>query len=393
MSSGIKNLKIALVHDWLLNIGGAERVLKALHEIFPQAPIYTLFYNKKFTDDFMPDADIRPSFLQRAYRFFGTHKLLTPLLPVAAESFDLSNFDLVVSSSVSFSKGLILKPKTRHICYCYSPMRQVWDWQAEYRSEPHLVSGWLVSLFQHFFRIWDRLASTRVDEFVAISENVRQRIKKYYHRDAVIIYPPVNIFDPAGPKSLDPRGPEILSNILYFSDRGIIRQDGYGYFLIVSRLFKHKNIDIAVNAFSKLEWPLIVIGSGPELKKLRRRAGPIIKFLGYQTDEAIRNYYSACNAFIMPQEEDFGITPLEAMSCGKPVLALKRGGALEYIQEGVNGEFFEDPTPEVLADGARRLKEGIEVGKYDPVIIRKTAERFSAERFKVEMLQFLGVTM
>ncbi len=363
MSSDFRNLKIALVHDWLLNIGGAEKALKTLHEIFPSAPVYTLFYNKKFTDEFIPDADIRPSFLQKTYQSIRTHKLLTPFLPTAIESIDLSEYDLVISSSVSFAKGLILKPKTRHICYCYSPMRQVWDWHAEYKKEPHAVPRLVTILMQHFLRIWDRLASTRVDEFIAISENVRQRIKKYYGRDSTVIYPPVELIDqPAKPFTLTPKP----------------------FFLIVSRLFKHKNVDVAVEAFNKLEWPLVVIGDGPELNRLKKHASSNIKFLGYQTDEAVCDHYARCLAFIMPQEEDFGITPIEAMSYGKPVLALRRGGALEYIEEGINGEFFEDPTEEILADGARRLKEGIDAGKYDPEIIKKTTERFSAERFKRE---------
>ena len=371
MSSGTENFKIALVHDWLLNIGGAEKALKTLHEIFPSAPVYTLFYNKEFTDKFIPNADIRPSFLQKTYQRIRTHKLLTPFLPTAVESIDLSEYDLVISSSVSFAKGLILKPKTRHICYCYSPMRQVWDWHVEYKKEPHKVPRLVTILMQHFLRIWDRLASTRVDEFVAISENVRQRIKKYYGRDSIVIYPPVNQLP-------------VVSDQLSVGATENCKLKTENFFLIVSRLFKHKNIDIAVEAFNKLEWPLVVIGDGPELRRLKKRAGPNIKFLGYQTDEAVRDYYARCLAFIMPQEEDFGITPIEAMSFGKPVLALKRGGALEYMQEGINGEFFEDPTEEVLADGARRLKEGIEAGKYNPEIIKKTTERFSAERFKTE---------
>jgi len=362
-------LKIALVHDWLLNIGGAERVLKTLHEIFPLAPIYTLFYNKKFTDGFIPDADIRPSFLQKTYRVMGTHKPLLPLLPTAIESLDLSEYDLVISSSVSFAKGLILKPKTHHICYCYSPMRQVWDWHAEYKKEPHTVPRLATALMQHFFRIWDRLASTRVDEFIAISENVRQRIRKYYGRNSKVIYPPVEI-------------PPRISSPNTLTSRP--------FFLIVSRLFKHKNVDIAVEAFNKLEWPLVVIGDGPEFKKLKRLAGPHVKLLGHQSDEKISRYYALCTAFIMPQEEDFGIASIEAMNFGKPVLALKRGGALEYMQEGINGEFFEDPTEEVLADGVRRLKEGIEAGKYNPEIIKKTTERFSAERFREAIINFVS---
>jgi len=373
MSTDIKNLKIALVHDWLLGVGGAEKTLKALHEIFPQAPVYTLFYNKNFTDKFLPRAEIQTTFVQKMYKTLRSHKLLTPLLPVAVESFDLSDFDLVISSSVAFAKGLILKPQTKHICYCYSPTRQLWDWHAEYKQEPHLAPRWITSLTQHFLGIWDRHASTRVDQFVAISENVSQRIQKYYQRDSVVIYPPVT---------------QLTVNSLRLTAIENYTLKTVNYFLIVSRLYKHKNIDIAVRAFNKLEWPLVVIGDGPEFKHLKKLAGPTIKLLGYQPDEVVSQYYTGCSGFIMPQEEDFGITPIEAMSYGKPVLALKRSGALEYIQEGINGEFFDDPTEEVLADGIRRLKQNLPY--YDTEQIKKTAERFSEERFSKEILNFIG---
>jgi glycosyltransferase involved in cell wall biosynthesis len=356
----LKDKKIALVHDWLLNIGGAEKTLKVLHEIFPSAPIYTLFYNKTFTDTFLPGADIRTTFLQKTRKFIRSHKLLMPLMPIAVESIDLSDFDLVISSSVSFSKGLILKPQTTHICYCYSPMRQVWDWHAEYKSESRKAPKIIVSVFQHFMRIWDRHASTRVDYFIAISKNVQKRIKKYYQATSQIIYPPV-----------------VIPNFKTSAATTGLPQD---FFLIVSRLFKHKNTQLAVEAFNKLGMPLILIGDGPELKTLKKLASPNITFLGHQPDEVVAEYYKNCLAFIMPQEEDFGLTPLEAMSYGKPVLALKRGGALEYIEEGVNGEFFDDPTDQVLADGVRRIKENLE--KYNPAEIKKTAERFSKEEFK-----------
>src|SRR3989338_5065781 len=173
MSTLSGNLKVALVHDWILGLGGAERVLKVLHEMFPKAPIYTFFYNKKFTDKFLPRAEIKSSFLQKLYKLRLNHKLFLPFLPIAAESFDLSNFDLVISSSIAFSKGLILKPKTKHICYCYSPTRFLWDWHQEYSKQNNT---WLVKIAQHFLRIWDRQAANRVDQFVAISKNVQQRI-------------------------------------------------------------------------------------------------------------------------------------------------------------------------------------------------------------------------
>ncbi|MEK7506967.1 MAG: glycosyltransferase [Patescibacteria group bacterium] len=360
-------MKIALVHDWLLGIGGAEKVLKAFHEIFPQAPVYVLFHDPGFTNQFLPGVDIRPTFLQKAYETFNGHKLLAPFLPLAVESIDLAAYDVVISTA-QFSKGLILKPKTSHINYCASPTRQVWDWQAEYRQESRAPKSWL-ALFQHLTRLWDRHASTRVDYYIANSQNTRQRIYKYYHRDATVIYPPIDLPHSPITYHLEPRT----------------------YFLIVSRLFKHKNIHLAVKAFSKLEWPLIVIGDGPEKKRLQRLANRSadIVFLGQQPDRVVQEYYNNCLAFVMPQEEDFGIAPIEAMSCGKPVLALKKGGALEYIEEGINGEFFEDPCEEMLANGARQLKENLP--SYNPEQIKRTAERFGKERFKKEINEILGI--
>lgn len=376
----IQNQKIALVHDWILGVGGAEKTLEVLHQIFPQAPIYTLFHNKNFTREFLPDADIRPTFIQKLYEKFHSYKFFTPLMPMAIESIDLSEFEVVISSSVIFSKGIILKPRAKHICYCYSPTRQFWDWAHEYSQESNnfffRISGikFCASAMQHFLRIWDRHASTRVDQFIAISEIVRQRIRKYYGRDSTVIYPPVDICKP------NFKTPTITNYQLPITN----------YFLIVSRLFKHKNIDLAVRAFNKLGWPLVIIGDGPELKKLKKIADSNIKFLGYQPDAVVHNFYAHCDAFIMPQEEDFGIAPIEAISYGKPVLALRRGGALEYIKEGINGEFFDDPIEEILADGARRLKS--KMSNYDAQEIKKTAEKFSVDRFKQEITTYFTNT-
>jgi len=381
MLSNLTKFKIALVHDWLLGLGGAERTLKVLHEMFPSAPIYTFFYNKKFTDWFLPKAQIHPSFIQKIHKLKTiNHKLFLPLLPIAAESFDLSGYDLVISSSIAFSKGLILKPKTKHICYCYSPTRFLWDWHNEYlkRFDPESakksnlgLSGWGVKILQHFLRIWDRQAANRVDQFVAISKTVQQRIKKYYGRDSAVIYPPFKRFDLPrfnleSPKRLNL---EIISN----------------YFLIVSRLFPHKNIDIAIKAFNKLELPLVIVGSGPEYRKLKKliENKSMITLVGEVPDEELVSYYANAKAFIMPQEEDFGLTPLEAMQFGKPVLALRQGGALEYVLEKINGEFFDDPHPAVLADGIRRLNENYK--NYSPLVIKKTAERFSRSRFEEDI--------
>ena len=364
-------MRVALIHDWLLNTGGAEKVLRSLHNIFPEAPIYTLFHDKKFIDSFLPGANIHASFVQPLFKFFKSHQFLAPLMPLAIESFDFSEFDLVISSSVSFSKGIILKPKTLHVCYCHSPTRQVWDWHAEYKKEKHKTPRLIVALWQHLSRIWDFHSASRVDYFIANSKNVADRIRKYYGRESSVIYPPVSFFD------ISSRKIESIPYTLY----------PIPFFLIVSRLFPSKNVDLAVKAFNKLGWPLIVIGDGPELGRLQKMAQKNVRFLGYQSDEIVSDYYADCSGFIMPQEEDFGITPIEAMSYGKPVLALRRGGALEYIEEGINGEFFDDAVPEVLADGVRRMKE--DLSKYNPEKVKRTAERFSEERFKKELLEFV----
>ena len=356
-------MNIALVHDWLLNIGGAERVLKVLHEMFPEAPIYTLFHNPKFSQSFLPQAKIISSFAQSLYRFSGSHKWLLPLLPAAIESFDLSKFDLVISSSVTFAKGLVLRPRTKHLCYCYSPTRMLWDWHSKYAEtgNKRQATKWRMKLAQHLLRLWDLSAASRPDKFIAISQPVKQRIKKYYGVDSEVIYPPV----------------EIARNSIINYKLSTIN-----FFLIVSRLHPHKNIDIAIEAFNKLELPLVIVGSGPDqgrLKKLIQRPD-LIKLTGFVPDSELPAYYQNAKAFIMPQEEDFGLTPLEAMSYGKPVLALEAGGALEYIKPGMNGEFFFAPKAEILADGVRRLNENY--AQYNPEEIKKATEPFGRPHFE-----------
>lgn len=359
------SLKVAIIHDWINNLGGAERVLFELHAIFPKAPIYTLFYNPDLTIRYLHDAEIRTSALQKIPFINKIYKYLVFLMPLAVEAFDFSEFDLVISSSFGFSKGLILKPGTKHLCYCYSPTRFLWDQSHEYtKSSKSDFKKWISRIFQHFLRIWDRQSALRVDEFVAISEYVKTRIKKYYQREAKVIYPPAPI-----------------------SGQDIETREG-DYYLIVSRLFKHKNIHVAVDAFNKLGLPLVIIGQGPEEKKLKKIAGPNIQILGYLSDKKIIKYYANSKAFIMPQDEDFGLTPVEAMSFGKPVLALRKGGALETIIEGQTGEFFDDPIPEALADGVRRLNKNYHI--YNISFIKSQAQKFSKENFKKNMLQAIA---
>jgi glycosyltransferase involved in cell wall biosynthesis len=348
-------MKIALIHDYLVAYGGAEKTFKVLTEIFPQAEVYTLFYNPDVLNKLKIGAGkkIHTSFLQKFPQFFRKHyQLLLPFMPIAAETLDFRDFDIVVSSSHSFAKGIITRPKTVHICYCYSPTRYLWD-RARSRS------------FLHYFRIWDRQAAERVDQFIAISKAVQQRIKKYYKRESIVIYPPVQI-----------------SNFKFQ-----ISKPRREYYLIVSQLRKYKRIDIAVEAFNKLGLELIIIGEGPERKKLQRKAKKNIKLLGWQSDKIVNKYYKNCTAFIFPSDDDFGIAPVEAMSYGKPVLAYRKGGTTETMIEGKTGEFFNYQNPAVLADGIRRLR--LNMPRYNAKTIRKQAEKFSRERFEREFLNFI----
>lgn len=349
--------KIAIVHDWLLTFGGAERVLSELCTMFPDAPVYTLFARPEIVTANFPHTDIITSSLQRAPFVTHIHKLYTPFMPMAIEAFDLSQYDIVLSSSAFFAQGVVLKPKTRHICYSYSPMRSLWDRNCEYRGAAFL---------RHILRMWDRQASARVDEYIAISQHVRNRIKKFYQRDARVIYPPL-VQLPTPCKNI-PHKP--------------------GFYLIVSRLYSYKNIALAIDTFNKLGCPLIVIGDGPARRRFERISGPTVSLVGHLDDATMAAYYRDSRALIMPQEEDFGLTALEAMSFGKPVLALRRGGALETVKEGISGEFFDDPIPEALADGVRRLNENY--SSYNAGDIMKLVKPFSLERFRREITKLIS---
>ena len=419
----ISNKKVALVHDYLLRIGGAERVLKVLHEMFPDAPIYTVLYDKKFANEFLNSAKIRASFLQKLPGFLRRrYKYFSFFIPSAVESLDLSEFDIIISSSSAFSKGVITRPDAIHICYCHTPTRFLWDWTHAYSKYlGESVYGLPTRILFHFLRIWDRHAASRVDYFVANSKHVAARIRKYYGRDAKVIYPPVGheITEGGGyslrkasrrpsghgfaveakseaesrtarrslggasgsPRSRGDSTVSFRANILppHLSD----------YYLIVSQLRPYKQIDIAVEAFKKLGFPLVIIGEGDDEKRLKNlgRGYDNIKFLGGQKDDVVSEYYKNCHAFVFPGEEDFGITMVEAMSYGKPVLALREGGAKEIVLENITGEFFDEAHPLILADGLRRLNENYNM--YSPIVIKKRAEKFSRVQFERELYDFI----
>lgn len=358
-------MKIALIHDWLPFMGGAERVLINFLEMYPEAPIYTTIANKDKLDNPLKDAEIITSSLQRGKKNVENHRKLFPFMPTAVESFNLNEFDIVLSSSSSVAKAVITNPNTMHICYCHSPMRYGWEFSYEYAGKMaggSKLKKKVLGYFLSIMRLWDNVSSDRVDFFIANSENVARRIWKHYRRESVVIHPPVrcSLFKPCD-----------------------VDED---YFLILSRLQEYKRIDVAVEAFNKNGLPLVIIGDGPEREKLEKIANSNIKFLGRQSDDVIKEYYAKCRAFIFPGEEDFGITPLEAQACGRPVIAYGKGGALETVVNNLTGVFFEEQTATSLNEAIEKFNEM----KFDKNEIRKHAETFDESIFKVKMQNYIN---
>ncbi|MBD3282050.1 MAG: glycosyltransferase [Candidatus Portnoybacteria bacterium] len=356
-------MKIALVHDYLNQYGGAERVLEAFGEIFPSAPIYTLFYDPKKMKGCFSDKEIKTSFLQKMPFISSYHRIFPPLMPVAVEKLDLSGYDLVLSDSASFAKGVITKPETLHICYCHTPPRYAWDDSHNYirNFNMPLIARPIVPFFVNYIRLWDKEASFRVDKFISNSKFVARRIKKYYNRDAKVIYPPVD-----------------LDDFKFRPEKG-------DYFLLVGRLVAYKRIDIAIKAFNKLRMPLKIIGGGRERKRLEKIAGDNIEFVGEVSRKEVEDYYRRCKALIFPQEEDFGIVALEAMACGKPVVAYGRGGVLESVEEGKTGIFFNEQNPKSLIDAIRSFDES----RFDSNKIREHVLKFDKSIFKEKIKNFI----
>jgi glycosyltransferase involved in cell wall biosynthesis len=355
-------MKIAFVHDFLLRLGGAERVLKSLMDMYPDAPVYTLLYDEAAVGEVFPRNRVITSKLQKWPRFIpGMHKLMFPFMPGAIEDFDFSGYDIVVSSSNAYAHGIITNLETTHICYTHSPMRYAWDYTHQYLRDQKLglLGEAVVSRLLHKVRIWDFLAADRVDIHIANSKTVQNRIQKYYRKESQIITPPVN------------------------TERFAPHPKHEGYFLMVSSLTPYKRIDLAIEVFNKLGKRLVIIGQGNDETRLRRLAGPHIDFLGYKEDEVVKEYMENCRAFIFPGEEDFGIAPVEAMACGKPVLALRKGGLVETMIEGVTGQFFDEQTVESMEGGLTQLL--INEKDYDAETIAKHAQQFSEKNFQKAM--------
>lgn len=358
-------MKIALTHDHLFQIGGAEKVLLELHRVFPSSPVYTLIHNPENAELFR-GLDIKTSGLEKLPGGKKHFKWYLWLMPIAWEQFDFSCYDIVISSSSAFSKGILTPPNALHISYCHSPTRYLWSDANRYveeLSQPKIIKK-ILPLILNRLRTWDYLAAQRVDKFIANSEFVAKRIKKYYQRSSTVIYPPVDTKQ----FYISP----VLGN----------------YYILLSRLRPYKRVDIAIKAFNQLHLPLKIIGSGEELNRLKKIAKSNIEFLGEVSDIKRNQLLSKAKAFIHPQEEDFGIALVEAMASGRPVIAYKSGGALETVVEGLSGRFFEEQSWEALADAV--IKFQAELASYDPYKIKEYAEKFSTERFNCEIKDFMA---
>lgn len=358
-------MKVAFVHEYLNQFGGAERLLQVLCAMFPNAPIFTLLYDENATGGVFAGRDIRTSFLQKVPFAKKHHRLFPLLMPVAVEQFDFSDFDLVLSVSASFAKGIITKPGTKHICYCLTPPRFLWDESQQFIksiSYPAILKK-IIPPFMTYLRIWDKEASFRVDQFWTISGFINERIEKYYGRKAeAIIYPPVNV-----------------AKFHIFAQTG-------DYFFMAGRLVSYKRFDLAIRAFNELKLPLKIAGDGPEADRLKKMAGKNVEFLGLVSDEKLAELYAGAKACIFPQEEDFGIVPLESMASGRPVIAYRGGGAVETIVEGKTGVFFDKQNEESLAAAVKNFK----TDNFDPAVCRIRAKEFDIPVFKEKILNILN---
>lgn len=349
------DLRVALVHDYLVQDGGAERVLSVLQRMFPHAPTFVLMHNPKRVPEHFQGKDIRTSFLQKWPFATRAYQAYLPFMPMAVEHLDLSAYDLVLSSSSSFAKGVIAAPQSIHVCYCHTPTRFLWQERLSYLNDlpqPRLARFFLPPLL-HRLRQWDRLAAERPDMMLTNSQTSQQRIRRYYGRDAEVLHPPVDI-------------------------SGIPPANGPGTFWLAGgRLVGYKRFDLVVQAFSKLGLPLVIFGIGPELNKLRRLAAPNIRFVGRVSDEEKGRLYRDAIAFVSPQLEDFGLTMVEAMAAGRPVITYGQGGGKEIVIDGITGIHLENQNWETLAECVRAFKPQ----RFDPNTIRARANDFAPEHF------------
>lgn len=353
-------MKIAIVHDWLNQRGGGEKVLEAIYGLYP-APIFTLVHDPDSTrGTALENADIRTSFIQKLPTGKRGHRKFLPFFPKAVESFDFRGYDLVLSSSAAVSKNIIVPPDTLHICYVHSPIRYAWDLEKQYLEESGLskgLPGMMARSMLSKIRAWDALCGPRADVLIANSKFISRRIQKCYRRESAVIHPPVDV------------------------DVFELETQKEDYYFTASRMVPYKKIDLIVEAFSRMpDRKLVVIGSGPDEKKIRALAGPNVELMGFQPTSVLREKMQKARAFVFAAEEDFGIVPVEAQACGTPVIVFGRGGALETVKENETGVYFNEQTPESLMQAVRDF----ETKSFDPLRVRKHAETFSRARFEKE---------
>jgi glycosyltransferase involved in cell wall biosynthesis len=357
-------LKTAIVHDWLITMGGAEKTLQSIWQLYP-SPIYTLIKDQKgLAKTFFSDKKIHTSFLQKFPCASKHYRNYLPFFPLAVEQFDLTDFEVIISSSHTVAKGIMARPHQLHICYCHTPMRYAWDLYHHYIEELKGLKKRVAPFILHYLRNWDAASVPRVDHFIANSHYISQRIKKNYNRESTVIHPPVAI------------------DLIPF------REHKEEFYLTVSRLVPYKKIDLIVESFGHMpEKKLVVIGDGPELLKIKSKAKKNIEVLGYQSDAIVRDYLSKAKAFVFAALEDFGIAPVEAQAAGTPVIAFGKGGALETVVENITGTFFFDQTPESLIEAIEKFESHRD--RFEPLMIKQHAEKFSAHRFRREFKQFV----
>ena len=361
----LEKLKVAIVHDWLVNYGGAERVVETMLEIFPQADIYTLVYDEKKMEKSFPKEKVKTTFLQKIPKATKLYTKLLPLMPLAFEELDLTNYDLVISSSSCCAKGVITSPNTLHISYVHSPMRYIWDLYYDYKKKSNFLVKVFMTIFSKSLRVWDVTSSKRIDIVIANSNYIKKRIKKCWGIDSEVVYPPVEI------EKYYPNGKEAED-----------------FYVVFSRFVAYKRIDLAIEACKELSKKLIVIGDGEErenLKKLADNSKNII-FTGRISDEEVRDYLQRCKALIFCAEEDFGIIPVEVQACGRPVIAYGKGGALETVVDGVSGVFFEKQEKESV----KRAILEFEKKSFKVENILENSKRFSKEIFKEKLIEVVN---
>lgn len=356
-------MKVALLHYWLVGMRGGEKVLEALCELYPDADIYTHVVDRENISDALKRHRIFTTFIQKLPRAKKWYQKYLPFMPMAMEQLDLTEYDLVISSESGPIKGVVTRPDAVHICYCHSPMRYVWDMYPDYLRSTGRITRFFMRPMIHYLKMWDYLSAARVDHFVANSQFVASRIRKFYRREAEVIHPPVAVED--------------------FTH---VEQQG-DYYLLLGQLVGYKRADLAVKAFNQIDTPLVIIGEGEQFDELNRIAKPHIKILGRQPFSEIQHHYAHCRALIFPGVEDFGIVPLEAMASGRPVIAYGKGGALETVKDGVTGVYFHEQTETALLDAVRYFEA--HQNQFDRHSIREWAEGFAKARFKEEMQTFI----